>query len=180
MNTYVALLRGINVGGNAKVPMGTLKKEFESLGYFNVRTYINSGNIIFQTNETSHSKMIETIEKKITTTFGFQIRVVIRDIKNIQLLCKKIPRDWTNNSETKTDVLFLWDEFNKKDVIELVGANPDVDQILYFEGCLVWHTDRNDYSKSGMRKFIGSKVYKNMTARNINTVRRLDELMNSL
>lgn len=180
MNTFVALLRGINVGGNAKVPMATLKKEFESLGYVNVLTYINSGNIIFQTSETSHSKIEGVVEKKLTKTFGFQIRVVVRDKKNIQLLCAEIPKDWANNSETKTDVLFLWEEFNKKEVIELIGINPEVDQVLYSDGAVVWHIDRKHYSKSGMRKFIGTKVYKNMTARNINTVRKLGEIMNSV
>lgn len=177
MNTYVALLRGINVGGNAKVEMAALRKEFEALGYLNVRSYINSGNVIFQSKEVSHPKIIETIEKKIEKTFGFPIRVVIRDIKNIQLLCKKTPAHWVNNAEKKTDVLFLWDEYNKKNVLDLIGTNPEVDHVLYLDGSVIWHIDRINYSKSGMRKFIGPKVYKNITARNINTVRKLEELM---
>jgi uncharacterized protein (DUF1697 family) len=180
MNTFVALLRGINVGGNAKVQMSKLKSEFESLGYINVQTYINSGNIVFQTNESDCSKITNTIEQQITKAFGFSIRVAIRDINNIQLLCKEIPAEWINNSETKTDVLFLWEEFNNKDVLGEIGFNQKVDRLLYLQGCVVWHIDRKDYSKSGMRKFIGTKIYKNMTARNINTVRKLGEVMNSI
>ncbi|MHB1089711.1 MAG: DUF1697 domain-containing protein [Ilumatobacteraceae bacterium] len=107
---YVALLRGINVGGNKKVEMSKLKKAFESLGFANVTTYINSGNVIFQSNKKDFSQ-IETVLKK---SFGFEIKVVIRDVKNIQKLCEKIPCELENNTKQKTDVLFLWDEFDKK------------------------------------------------------------------
>lgn len=170
---YVALLRGINVGGNKKVEMSKLKKVFESLGFTNVTTYINSGNIIFESSKKDFSQ-IETVLKK---SFGFEIRVVIRDAKNIQKLCEKIPRELENSTEQKTDILFLWDEFDKKSTIGLIKINPKVDILQYVSGAIIWSVKRSDYSKSGMKKFIGTIVYKNMTARNVNTVRKLAGLM---
>lgn len=170
---YLALLRGINVGGNNKVSMPELKKAFESLGFSDVSTYINSGNVIFKTAaevSTSH------IEKALHKTFGFEIKVIVRDSKNIQKLCKALSSDWTNDTEQKTDILFLWDEYDNKQSIDLIKTSP-VDTLKYISGALVWNVKRKDYSKSGMNKFIGTAVYKHMTARNINTVRKLSALM---
>lgn len=104
---YIALLRGINVGGNNKVEMSKVKKGFESLGYTDVSTYINSGNIIFCTQTGGQSAIVAAIEKMLHKLCGFEIRVVIRDAKSIHALAKAIPANWNNDTEQKTDVLFL-------------------------------------------------------------------------
>lgn len=173
MKKYVALLRGINVGGNKKVEMLKLRKVFESLGFLNVSTYINTGNVIFETNK---KDLDSFIEEALIKTFGFEIKVVVRDAKNIQKLCKAIPEDWENNSKQKTDILFLRNEFDNRKSIGLIKAKQ-VDTLKYIDGAIVWNVARKDYTKSGMNNFIGTVVYKNMTARNINTVRRLNEMM---
>jgi uncharacterized protein (DUF1697 family) len=176
MTTYVALLRGINVGGNNKVPMKTLKTLFEGLGYVDVFTYINSGNVIFKSSK-SPTALVEEIEKGIEKKFRFPVRVVVRDLKNIKKLVKAIPKEWANDIGRRTDVLFLWDEFDTKKTLGLIVQNPDVDVLKYIPGAIVWTLDRKFYTKSAMHKFIGTKVYKNMTGRNVNTVRKLAELM---
>lgn len=173
MKKYVALLRGINVGGNNKVEMPRLKKAFESLGFSNVSTYINTGNVIF---ETSRGGLAAVIEKALKNNFGFEIRVVVRDAKNIQKLCKILPPMWTNDADQKTDVLFLWDKYDSKKSLDLIKATS-VDTLKYVDGAIAWNVPNKGLNKSGMKKFIGSVVYKNMTARNINTVRKLNELM---
>jgi uncharacterized protein (DUF1697 family) len=173
MKTYVALLRGINVGGNNKVDMKKLKAVFASIGFQNVRTYINSGNVIFETTETGLESLIEAT---LHRDFGFPIRVVVRDAKNIQKLCAIIPTDWTNDTQQRTDVLFLWDHYDNKKSVNLINTT-DVDTLLYVPGAIIWNVLRSDIRKSGMQKFIGSDLYKNMTARNVNTVRKLNELM---
>jgi uncharacterized protein (DUF1697 family) len=76
----------------------------------------------------------------------------------------------------KTDVLFLYDVFDKKDTLGLIFQNPAVDTLKYVEGAIIWSVPRAGASKSGMKKFIGTLVYKNMTARNVNTVRKLAEM----
>lgn len=177
MPKYVALLRGINVGGNNKVEMAQLKKLFEDLGYSNVSTYINSGNIIFETPIKDQSKIVGEIELAIEKTFNLPIRVVIRTKENIEKIVSEVPDNWLNNKDQKTDVIFLWEKFDNKKTLDLIKTTPKIDNLIYIDGAIVWHIKKSDYNKSGMNKFIGTKVYKHMTARNINTVRKLTNLM---
>lgn len=177
MQTYVALLRGINVGGNNKVSMSFLKKIFEGLAFSQVRTYINSGNVIFTTEKKNLEEIVRDIETTLHKKCKFPVRIVLREAKNIQKLCKEIPANWTNDKDQRTDILFLWDEFDKKATLDLIIKNPNVDTLLYSKGAVIWNMKRKDYKKSALRKFIGTPVYKNMTARNVNTVRKLAELM---
>jgi len=177
MTKYVALLRGINVGGNNKISMKKLKVTFESLGFTDVITYINSGNIIFIDKTKGAEKLALKIERGIKKDFALAIKVLVRDTKNIQELCRKIPSQWTNDTEQRTDVLFLWDTLDTKSTIGLITTNPDVDTLKYISGAIVWNFERKNYSKSGMHKIIGTEVYKNQTARNVNTVRKLAGLM---
>jgi uncharacterized protein (DUF1697 family) len=176
MQKYVALFRGINVGGNKKVEMLKLKKVFESLGCFNVVTYINSGNVIFEINSKNTNTLTQKIEKEFEDKLGFPVKILLRSSEDIQRLAEKIPDEWENDAKQRTDVLFLWDKYDNKNTISLIKSNPDVDRLRYFSGAIAWNVNRINYSKSGMRKFIGTPVYKNMTARNINTVRKIADL----
>lgn len=173
---YVALLRGINVGGNNKVDMKKLKTTFEALGFTSVVTYINSGNIIFDTSERNEKTLIEKIETAIAKYFGLNIKVLVRDFKNIESICVRIPEAWQHNNEKRTDVMFLWEEYNNPNVIEQLNLKP-CDTVLYESGALIWHINMHDYNQSAMAKIIGTKLYKHMTIRNVNTVRKLYELM---
>ena len=177
MKKYLALLRAINVGGKNKVAMKNLKQVFESLGYTNVTTYINSGNVIFESATNEHDYIKETIEEALKKFFGFPISIALRDSSNIQKLCKAIPSHIQNDTEMKADVLFLWEEFDNKNTLDHIKIHKEVDTLQYYDGAIVWSVRRKDYTKSGMKKFIGTTIYKNMTARNVNTVRKLGELM---
>lgn len=172
---YVALLRGINVGGNNKVEMSKLKTLFTKLGCTDVVTYINSGNVIFDSAEETDALLLD-IEKALKKLLGFPVRIVLREIKNIRKLASAIPADWTNDTEQRTEVLFLWKEFDSKKTLDLIQQNPGVDRLKYVPGAIVWNLERKDINRSGMRKFIGTAVYKNMTGRNVNTVRKLAEM----
>jgi uncharacterized protein (DUF1697 family) len=175
MPKYIALLRGINVDGNNKVEMKSLQKTFENLGFDSVVTYINSGNVIFSSSVLPN---VEKIEKVIEQDFGFYVKVLIISSENLIQVCDSIPDNWLNNSEMKTDVLFLWEEFDKPETLQLIKTNPEVDSLIYSHGAIIWHVLKKDYKQSGMDKFVGTKVYKNMTARNVNTVRKLVEIIN--
>lgn len=177
--TYVALLRGINVGGNNKVDMKKLKGTFESLGFSSVVTYINSGNIIFKTSEKEQKALVEKIEAAIARDFGLNIRVLLRDLKSMESVCARIPEAWQNNKEMRTDVMFLWEEYNNPDVIQQLNLKP-CDTVLYESGALIWHINMRDYNQSAMAKIIGTKLYKHMTIRNVNTTRKLFELMKAV
>lgn len=171
---YIALLRGINVGGNNKVAMSNLKEIFEDLGYQNVRTYINSGNVIFESSRTQFNSLGEKLSKKL----GFDVKVLVVNVTTLQRVVRETPSTWTNDKKQKTDVLFLWPEYDFKKVLSELDLVDRVDAAFYTKGAVVWNIERRNQSKSRMQNgFIGSDVYKHMTARNINTVRKIAELL---
>lgn len=177
MYKYTALLRGINVGGNNKVDMKILKTAFEELGYTSVSTYINSGNVIFETKSKDQSLLQIDIETKIKNIFGFVIKVIIRSAENLNMICKNIPMDWTDDTIFRTYVLFPGKEFDNRETLKLLNTEPTVDKLLYLPGVIVWNMNKGSYTKSGMKDLIGTSLYKNMTVRNINTVRKLNTLL---
>ena len=175
--TYVALLRGINVGGNTMVSMKALKSCFEGLGFEDVVTYINSGNIIFKASNTSVPALVRLIESGIKARCKMEIRLVVRTRSEIAAICQKIPTDWVTDKLMRTDVMFLRDEVDTAETIAPVPANPAVDRLVHVKGALIWNVSRKDYGNSKVPKMVGSSFYKNMTARNVNTTRKLLELM---
>ncbi|HEX7259416.1 MAG TPA: DUF1697 domain-containing protein, partial [Candidatus Saccharimonadia bacterium] len=120
---YAALLRGINVGGKAKVAMPKLKAVFETLGCTDVITYINSGNVVFLDGRSS-KELVPLIESAIAEEFRLAIRIVLRDSMAITKLCKEIPSSWTNDSVQRTDVLFLWEEIDDPAILQKITINP--------------------------------------------------------
>ena len=177
LTSYVALLRGINVGGNALVSMKELKACFEALGFEDVVTYINSGNIIFKDKRTDIPKLVQLIETGIKAHRKMDIRVLVKTQIEMAAICQKIPREWVTDQEMRTDVMFLWHEVDTPEVLETLPSNQSVDRLVHVEGALIWNVTRKDYPKSRVPKMVGSRFYKNMTARNANTTRKLLELM---
>src|ERR671912_425296 len=88
---YVALLRGINVGGATMMKMSDLKAEFEGLGFENVRTYINSGNIAFDAKKSAESKLIDRIESAIEKRFGRNVPLMVREQNDIERILNSNP-----------------------------------------------------------------------------------------
>jgi uncharacterized protein (DUF1697 family) len=174
---YVALLRGINVGGNNKIDMKLLKKTFERLGMKSVVTYINSGNIIFTSDELSDIEISSVLEQGIYEDFGLKIKVVTRGLDDYRKIMNALPNSWQNDDQMKSDVMFLWDDADDESVLEQVIIKPDVDSVLYIAGAIMWSVDRANQSQSGMNKLVGTKLYKQMTIRNVNTARKIYELM---
>jgi uncharacterized protein (DUF1697 family) len=174
---YVALLRGINVGGKSKVAMPQLKAAFEALGFTQVNTYINSGNVIFCDNKHASAQLVTMIEGAIAKDFGFDVRVIVRDLANIQALDKAVPASWTNDTGRKTDVLFLWNEADGPNIIKQTKVNPATETLKYIHGALVWTVDRQHAGQSRVLKLNATPFYQHMTIRNINTLRRLRQLM---
>lgn len=174
---YVALLRGINVGGNNKVEMKKLKSTFESLGFQNVQTYINTGNIIFTDTTHSPATIVSLLEKAITKDFGLEIRVLLCDLKSIQKIISKLPESWVNDKDMKCDVMFLWEEVDSPKILSELTIKDGIDEVHYVSGAIIWKVNRKDVTKSGMVKLVGTKTYKLMTIRNCNTVRKLAKLM---
>jgi uncharacterized protein (DUF1697 family) len=177
LTTYVALLRGINVGGHAIVSMKDLKSCFEKLGFQDVATYINSGNIIFKTARQRIPVLVQQIESGIGNHCRMDIRVVVRSKNDIAAICQKLPATWVTDKSMRTEVMFLWDEVDTSAAMSEIVINPKVDRLLRVKGAVIWNVVRKDYGRSKFPKIIGTRLYKNMTARNANTTRKLLQLM---
>ncbi len=174
---YVALLRGINVGGKNKIDMKLLKQSFEKAGMNDVMTYINTGNIIFSHNGQNKTELSCILEEVIHHDFGYQIKVVILSIDDVSVIMNAIPETWRNDKDMKSDIMFLWDEIDDESVLEKLVIKPDIETVKYVPGAILWSVDKKNVTKSGMTKIIGTKLYKQVTVRNVNTARKIYELM---
>jgi uncharacterized protein (DUF1697 family) len=177
---YVALLRGINVGGKNKVEMAKLKATFEKAEMSNVTTYINSGNVVFRDNRRKPATIASALEKAIEKDLGLPIRVLIRDLPAIKKVIKALPAAWTNDASMKCDVMFLWEGFDRKSILKELKIKPEIEEVVYVPGAIFWRIDRPNVTRSGMIKIVGTDLYKGMTIRNCNTVRKLAEMMEEL
>jgi len=174
----VALLRGINVGGKHKVEMARLKAVFEDLGYNNVKTYINSGNVIFSTHK-DPSGIVGAINNAIKAEFGFSVPVIIKSQSQVAHICSKIPAHWQNDKDQKTDVIFLNSQIDKPGVIADIQYDPNIETVIYIKGAVVWNVGRNNTKPGSAIKLVKSDLYQHMTVRNINTVRKLHEMLDA-
>lgn len=179
--THVALLRGINVGGHTKVEMTKLRFIFSELGFDNISTYINSGNVIFDDSKgLSIEHINQVIEKRIKEEFGIAVPVLVIPIHHLKTICTKAPVNWVNDKDMKCDVLFLWKEIDSPEIVTQLSYNTEIEEVLYTPGAVIWKVDRKHINKGKMVKIVGTSIYKKMTVRNINTVRKLLEKASSI
>ncbi|ANU24112.1 DUF1697 domain-containing protein [Planococcus donghaensis] len=174
---YVALLRGINVGGKNKVEMKKLKQVFEEAGMTQVTTYINSGNVVFVSTIDSKEAVASIVEKAILSYFDLQIHVLIYSSAEFLEIAQSVPEHWTNDQNMKSDVLFLWQDVDDASVVNQLSIKPDIDGVLYVAGAILWSVDKDLVTKSGLSKIVGTALYRRITVRNVNTVRKLAALL---
>ena len=170
---YAALLRGINVGGNNKVPMKQLIQLFEEAGFTNVSTYINSGNIFFESQKANKVAVLEVVSATLRREFEFDIPVLVKSHEELVSIAAAIPTEWTNDDQQKTDIAYLFPEADNPQVLTQLPFDQQYINVLYVQGALIWNLHRDNYTKSKLNKIVGSKIYKLMTVRNVNTARRL-------
>jgi uncharacterized protein (DUF1697 family) len=175
--TYVALLRGINVGGNTLVNMQELKRCFEALGFASVRTYIASGNVIFQS-PSSRARVLETtIERALTESFDHTITVVVKSLEEMRSIVAAIPRRWAAARDERHNVIFLRHTIDSREALKALTARPYVEEFTYHPGVLFWSAKIKDLNISNMLKISRLPIYREMTVRNLNTTRKVCELM---
>ena len=169
---YIALLRGINVGGNHKVDMKKLKTLFASLGFDNVSTYINSGNVMFE-GSGPPQEISQKLELRFRKEFNFDIPTLVKTEKELVDVVKAIPKSWKNDAAERTDVAFLFPEFDSIKIIDNLPVKREFVDIRYVKGAVYWHVKRENIYKSQLSKLISHNLYKHMTIRNIRTARAL-------
>lgn len=169
---YIALLRGINAGKERRVDMKKLKAIFESLGCINVSTYINSGNVIFESKD-GQENIMKKVEAGLKKEFDFDIPFLVKTEKEMKKITDAIPTEWQNDSSQRTDVAYLFPQIDSKKTIDDLPVKKEFMDIRYVKGAIYWNIDRNNYNKSHLNKIISHKLYQFMSVRNVNTARHL-------
>ena len=177
---YVALLRGVNVGGNNIISMKSLKESFEKLGFTQVATYINSGNILFKSKETDARKLEKKIEQMLLKEYELDSKVVLRNLAEMETLVRSLPRGWNGDGSWRYNVMFLRHTVDSEDLLADLPINTEIEEVVYRPGALLWSIQFSDSGKSKMAKLVSRKIYKEMTVRNLNTTRKLCALMKKL
>lgn len=168
----MALLRGINVGKSIQFPMKQLKILLESLGYSNVITYLNSGNALFESDESAFV-ITNAIESTLELTFGQRIKTLVKSFDDMVNIAQSIPPDWTNDTTQQTYVAYLFKEIATPNIIDDLPIKREFMSIFYQHECLIWNIKRENYNKSQITKLASHASYAAMTTRNANTARKL-------
>lgn len=176
---YLALLRGINVGGNNIIKMTDLKACFESMDFSDVETFIQSGNVLFKSGEKDKTKLEGKIEKVLSDRFAYKSKIVLITKKQLEVIVTKAPESFGKEPDLyKYDVLFLKEPLKSADAIKEVKKREGVDKAFAGEGALYFSRLISNAGQSYMKNIIVLPIYKEMTIRNWNTTNKLLALMN--
>lgn len=177
MEKYIALLRGINVGGKNKISMSALKTVFEEVGFIGVKTYINSGNIVFSSAIQDISELAGISESAITDNFGLNIPVVIRSVKDLADILAQAPPWWDRDKGAVNYAIFVIPPFAVEEVFAVIGeAKPGYEQVDHYGNVIFWSAPRETFAKTRWSKIAGSSANNHVTIRNANTVNKLLQL----
>ena len=174
---YVLLLRGINVGGKNKVAMSDLKDMISKLGYENVITYINSGNIIFDAND--NKEIVRVKISHMLETFPFSINKVILTQEEYLDEISNLP-EWWSEELFRRDVLFYSDEVDYSVMKERIKMMPLNDEMVHFgKRAVFWGkcNEKNYLLTSYHKLLMKESFYKSITIRNARTFEKIIELL---
>jgi uncharacterized protein (DUF1697 family) len=176
LTVFVALLRGVNVGGNNMISMNSLKKSFEKLGFTQVSSYINSGNLIFKSKDDAR-KLEKKIEQMLSKEYQLDSKVVVRSLAEMKKLVETLPSSWDGDTGWRYNVIFLRHSIDSEEILNEVPAKSGIEEVLYRPGTLLWSAQVSEINRTNMQKLSSRKVFQDMTVRNLNTTRKLCELM---
>ena len=174
---YAALLRGINVGGKALIPMAALRECVEDVGHADVSTYIASGNVIFDAPRRSAASLEEELEHAIEQSFGLPVRVFVRTAAQLEAVAKAVPKAWIGNAKLRANGIFLAREIDRASIVEELAPKEGIEEVVYVKGTLLWAAQVSSLQRTSMVKLSRSPLYKQMTVRNLRTTLKLRDLV---
>lgn len=182
MNTYVVLMRGVNVGGKNKVPMADLRKHLEQLGFSNVSTYIASGNIILQSNK--HPNEIKPqIEEALSKSFALDselIKVLVLTHDQLQAIITNKPKGFGEQPKKyHSDAIFLID-MDAAQAMPVFNPREGVDKVWPGVGAIYSERLSSMRTKSRLGKIVGTPAYKSMTIRSWSTTTKLLQILEKM
>lgn len=173
---YVALLRGINVGGNTMINMADLRKSFESLGFKNVASYVNSGNLAFDSRKAAEPSLVKKLEDVIERDFGKMVHVMVREQAQLSKIFAANPFNGEYKSHKEMHVLFLKDEFPDGKLAEIREAAPAKERFSVAGREIYCHLPMGVADSLMGRGLVEKKLKLAVTARNWRTIERLATL----
>ena len=173
---YVALLRGINVGGNTMVKMEELRRTFEALGFENVTSYINSGNLAFDARKTSETNLVKKIEDAVELLIDKRVQVMVREQPDIEQVIANNPFDGKYQNHKEMHVIFLRSELSEDQVAWLTDATPTGEHFQVSGREIYCHLPMGVADSYLGRGQFEKKLKAAVTARNWRTVQKLAEL----
>lgn len=178
MGKYVALLRGINVGGKNLIKMTALAACFEERGFQNVATYIQSGNVIFDASVSTAAKLTVELEEMLGATFGYKASVVLRSRKELQEIVNRAPDGFgAQPARYRYDVLFLKAPLTAGQAMKVVPTRQGVDEVHAGPKALYFSRLSSKASQSRLGRIVSMPIYQSMTIRNWNTTTALLRMM---
>ena len=173
---YVALLRGINVGGNTMVKMEELRRTFEALGFENVASYINSGNLAFDARKTSETNLVKKIEDAVELLIDKRVQVMVREQPDIEQVIANNPFDGKYQNHKEMHVIFLRSELSEDQVAWLTDAAPTGEHFQVSGREIYCHLPMGVADSYLGRGQFEKKLGAAVTARNWRTAQKLAEL----
>lgn len=172
MPKYIAFLRAVNVGGTTIIKMADLKKMFESFNLENVQTYIQTGNVIFESDEEDLSKLEEQIERQLEKASGKRIQLFVRTIREVAVIARSCPFEPKNGQTVHVAILDKKPE--KKSIHMLMDLCSEADDFAV-DGKQAYNLrrdrDRSVFSNNFIEKILGVPA----TTRNLTTIKKLAE-----
>lgn len=178
MHKFVAFLRGVNVGGKGLVNMGKLSESLTKAGFSNVRTYIQSGNILFVSDDQNTDSLAQQIKTVIQNQFNLTIEVVVFSKTEWQQIIKAAPECWGKNPDWKHNILILIKPFSMRDVIQSNGElKADIETLIPGDGVLYQSMSLKMFGRTTTGKLASKPIYKKITIRNYNTATKILTLL---
>ncbi len=177
-NTYCALLRGINVGGKNIIPMAELRACFEELGATRVRTYIQSGNVLFDSTLTRNKTLVTRIEEALSKSFAYEARVVVLEKQEYQEMIRSAHKGWGAREDQKHNAMFLVDQSDAAaHLATLPTPKRGIDTVSSSGSVIFWSAKKDQITRSAMMQVSKLPAYKQMTVRNHKTTYKLAEML---
>jgi len=175
---YLALLRGINVGGKNIIPMAELRACFAELGARDVATYIQSGNVLFDGGKADVKTWPARIAKGLSGRFGYAAMLVLRDHAALRAVVQGAPGGFSGRpDEFRYDVLFLMHGLEAGEALAQVKVKPGLDTAHAGEGVLYFSRPIAKAAQSHLNKLVAMPIYQRMTIRNWRTTTTLLAMM---
>lgn len=178
MKTYVALLRGINVSGHKKVPMAELREILSKVGFVNVQTYIQSGNVIFQSLEENTKRLTDIIQKEIKDYFHFEVPVLIKTNEELLGIFNACP--FSEEKKGKSYFTLLYRTPDKVLVADLGELKYPNEEIIIANSCIYFYSSIGYGNTKYNNNFFERKLKVTATARNYKTMLKLLSLSSDI